>query len=141
MLEEKADERGQRRDESTGRQRRPPAKNVGSAVKDMIRWRHYIGMDGPPDPMTRYVLLVIGTFLNVTTGYGFVSFRKIAEYANLSPRCVAKHVRLAIEEGFLLRDSRGRNGCNRYQAAFPDHDRVQPAISVAERMERFGPKV
>src|SRR4051794_23365528 len=77
--------------------KRSPASNVGTAVVDVLRWRHYVGQDGPHDRTTRFVLLVIGTFMHVKTGKCFVSFRKIGEYALLSERAVAKHVRRAIE--------------------------------------------
>jgi hypothetical protein len=117
--------------------KRPPASNIGTPVSDVMRWRHYIGLDGPLDKTTRYVLLVIGSFMHVHTGQCYPSFKRIAEYALLTERAVAKHVRKAIEEGFLIRYR--RRGSNYYQAAFPTHDRHPPPMSIAERIELLGP--
>jgi hypothetical protein len=125
------------------RPRRAPAKNVGDPYTNVMRWRHYIlSDDGPSDRMTRFILLVIGAHMNVQTGIAWPSYKTIAKEALVSERCAIKHVGYAVKEGFLIRWHVQRAGGydhNRYQSAVPP-DFCHPALSVAERIERFGPK-
>lgn len=77
----------------------------------VARWRDAVlSADGPPKPMTRYVLDVLTKYMNGDGGNCYPSTRTLAEATGLSERSVCEHLRHATENGWLSKSVRGNSG-------------------------------
>ena len=65
---------------------------------------------GPMDPLMRLVLLVVNFHMHKDGKGGYPCQRCIAEETGLSERTVRGRLKLAIEQNWLLRSHRGKNG-------------------------------
>lgn len=71
-------------------------------------WRRMILDDlGPPDPMTRYVLLVMSSFMDADCSRCFPGIREIAARSMLNKDTVTRHRNEAIRLGFLIPPAAG----------------------------------
>lgn len=87
---------------------------------------------GPADPMTRYVLLVMSTYMDKDGGRCFPSIRKIGERSRLNKDTVAKHRNAGIALGFLIPPATGvhARGPQKWVPCLPPES---PAVSEPVR--------
>jgi hypothetical protein len=76
---------------------------TGKPLTAVIVWRdHLLGPDGPPQPMTRLVLLVLASHMN-NEGYAFPSIELLAYESGCSIKSAKRHLTFACAEGWLTR--------------------------------------
>ena len=90
----------------------------------LFRWRWLIATEhGPRSPTTRHVLLTLALHMAVDGSRAFPSEQRLAQETGLSERAVSTHLRLASEQGWIVRRRRRQVGKDWaqyvYQAAVP----------------------
>jgi hypothetical protein len=103
----------------------------------IIRWRNAVlSENGPKQFLTRYVLLVLGTYMNHEGDSCYPSIEALAKRCGFkSKHTVIKNIRLAIHEGWLKREKKrvayGKNWRrSSYVATLPkrlEKNLIQPA--------------
>lgn len=95
---------------------------------DATRWEWLNAIrseNGPPHPMTRFVLFALSLHMNSEGNSCFPSMALLARESNLSLRTVKTHMAEAFEDGWLHRYERKGpvSGYSRYEyeATIPEH--------------------
>jgi hypothetical protein len=88
-------------------------------------WRDAITSDqGPSRPLTRYVLLVLGCWMNESQNVAWPRQQTIERRSGMVERAVRTHLKHAIDEGWLAKRARGVPGkrwrLNEYVARIPE---------------------
>src|SRR5688572_29291882 len=65
---------------------------------------------GPRSPTTRLVLSALSMVMNSDGSKAFQSAQTLADRTGLAERCVRKHLRVAVRDGWLDEGMAGRNG-------------------------------
>jgi DNA-binding transcriptional MocR family regulator len=90
----------------------------------LFRWRWLIASGrGPSSPTTRHVLLTLALHMAADGSRAFPSEQRLAQETGLSERAVSTHLRLASEQGWIVRRRLRQAGKDWaqyvYQAAVP----------------------
>lgn len=90
----------------------------------LFRWREaVVGENGPPDSVTRLVLLVLSLNMNKEGGSCFPSVEALARRCSLNERTVRRHLDRAEDLGWIRRSRRRQKGrgwkLTNYTATFP----------------------
>ncbi len=101
-------------------------------------WQKMIASEnGPESPTTRHVLLTISLYMDETGGNCFPSTRTIATNTGLSERVVCRHLKIASDEGWIIKSPAGVNGQgwkrNSYESTIP-----QKALTQGQHLEAEG---
>jgi len=118
---------------------------------EFYEWRDAVASPlGPSKPVTRHLLLTVALFMDADGSGAYPSYELLAERTGLSRRSVVTHMNAAVEEGWLERDVRGRNGQGwrlfEYSIALPPAvaQKVESARAIdsgtLERGERDAPR-
>lgn len=76
---------------------------AGKPLNAVVVWRdHILGPDGPQQPTTRLVLLVLASHMN-DQGYCFPSIELLALESGCSEKSVRRHLKFANAEGWFRR--------------------------------------
>ncbi|MPZ45112.1 MAG: hypothetical protein GEV05_17300 [Betaproteobacteria bacterium] len=77
----------------------------------LFRWRWLIASEhGPSSPTTRHVLLTLALHMAADGSRAFPSEQRLAQETGLSERAVSTHLRLASEQGWIVRRRRRQVG-------------------------------
>jgi DNA-binding transcriptional MocR family regulator len=90
----------------------------------LFRWRWLIASGrGPSSPTTRHVLLTLALHMAADGSRAFPSEQRLAQETGLSERAVSMHLRMASEQGWIVRRRRRQVGKDWaqyvYQAVVP----------------------
>ncbi len=94
-------------------------KKIERKLKPLFTWRAQIcSDDGPEDPTTRHVLLTLACHMSELGDSCFPSIALLARETALANRTVKKHLKIAVESGWIFRRVRERHhgqGWRRYE--------------------------
>lgn len=79
-------------------------KKIERRLSPLFTWRSEIcSDDGPADPITRYVLIALSLHMSELGDSCFPSIALLARETALANRTVRKHLKLAVEAGWIVR--------------------------------------
>lgn len=82
-------------------------KKIERKLSPLFTWRSRIcSEDGPKDPNTRFVLLVLSLYMSEKGDSCFPSIERLARESALSKTAVKKHLKIAAEDKWIVRTLR-----------------------------------